>query len=272
MSEAQFDIADITPAQVDFIENDQQEDEEQLPESTLPEDSENEQPQKEEQAATDSEAYKNLQSAYTKVSQDNSELRNRLDGLEARLAQQPAPTHQNSFDVPSQQAQVDTLDAVDKEFEELKPVNARIRKLEELVNRQAHTIANNERSATQNVEMNAQQIHEQKILSVHPDAFNVANSQDFTGWLGRQPSYMQTLIQNGSADDIISLLNTYKSSAKKVDAARRSSSPNNGSGTVNTTNATKRDFTGAEIAAMSDAEFIRLESEIQQAQMEGRVT
>jgi len=66
-------------------------------------------------------------------------------------------------------------------------------------------------------------------------------------------------------------MNTYKSSAKKVDAARRVANPNPGTAPIKETDSTKTTFTGAQIAAMSDAEFIRREDEIQQAQMEGRV-
>jgi len=267
MSETQFDIPDVEPAKVNFIENEQESTEEQLPESTLPEDSGTEQPKKEVQADANSEDYKNLQSAFTKVTQDNRELQNRLANLESRIN-----TRQNSFEAPQQPQQVDTLDAVDKEFEELKPVNARIRQLEQLVQKQQQEINSNRNEFNSNSQMTAQQIHEQKILSVHPDAFNVASSVEFTGWLSRQPSYMQTLLQNGSADDIVSLLNTYKSSAKKVDAARRVASPNAGTSAIQTIDSNKPSFTGAEIAAMSDAEFIRREPEIQQAQMEGRVT
>jgi len=183
MSENKFDIADIEPAKVGFIEESTTE--EQLPESTLPEESSTEEKPTEVQATADSEEYKNLQAAFTKTSQENSELRNRLNDMEARLDRTPpAPNHQNSFDVPAQQAHVpDELDKVDEEFTELKPVNARIRKLEAQLVVQEARLATQQREYADNTAMTAQQIHDQKILSVHPDAYDIAVTAIFdTEW------------------------------------------------------------------------------------------
>lgn len=267
MSEEQKDdLSGIEPAKVEFIEGQ----EEQQPESTLPEDSGAAEQPDGVQADTDSEGYKNIQAAFTKSQQENNVLRDRLERLEANVVQ--PQTHQNSFEVPSVQRQPDELDEVDKQFEELKPVNARIRKMEALLKQQQDQIANNQRDYTAGQATTAQQIHDQKILSVHPDAYTLATTPDFTGWLARQPVYVQNVTRTGNADDIISLMNTYKSSANKADAARRVASPDNtGTGTVKNMDSQKPTFTGAQIHAMSDAEFIRREDEIQLAQMEGRV-
>lgn len=279
MSETSFDISDIEPAKVQLIEDKEQgNDEEQLQDGTLPGDSGNpEQRQQEEQAATaDSETNKNLQSAFTKVSQENSELRNRLSQMESMIQQmqkQNAPrTRENSFDTSQQSQPVDELDAVDKEFEELKPVNKRIRQLEEMVRRQSVQINHNQRDYTESTELTAKQLHEQKILAAHSDAFDIAQTADFTGWLARQPSYMRQLTRTGTAEDIISLITTYKSSApSKVDDARRMGAPNAGSSVIKNIDSGKPTFTGQQIHDMSDAEFIRREAEIQEAQMDGRV-
>lgn len=281
MGQHTFDASGIEPAKAVLIEK-QTSTEEQPIEGTLPEDSakateqvaaaaEQSPPV---QADADSKLYKDLQAGFTRVSQENSELRNQLSIMHERLNNISAPVQQNA-PASAQQSQPDSLDAVDSEYPELKPVNQRVRELEAQLKRQNEQLQNYQRDYTEDRQLTAQQLHDNKILASHPDAFDLANTAEFTGWLHRQPVYVQNLITTGNADEIISLVSTYKATVatkpNKTEEARRVSAPNTGSAPIKTIDANKPTFTGQQIADMSDAEFIRREAEIQEAQMEGRV-
>ena len=271
MSESSFDIGDIEPAVVNLIDDNGTNEEQ--PTDGTPKDSAAPAEQPEVQAGDmASEQYKNLQAAFTKATQENSGLRNRLTELEARLAQPPAPTHQNSFDAPQQPQGPDDLDKAVEDYEELKPFAARIRQLEGVIERQNAAIEQSRYNSEQSQRSSNQNAHEQKILNAHPDAFEISGTPDFQGWVARQPGYIQEAIKTGPADHIIAVLSQYKNAPNAVSEVQKIAAPNIGTASVKTTNNTPPSFTGAEIAAMSDAEFIRRESEIQQAQMEGRVT
>lgn len=60
----------------------------------------------------------------------------------------------------------------------------------------------------------AEQLHAQKILDAHKDAFEVAESKEFASWKSGQPGYMQAAIdrtlQAGTAQDVIDLLGQFK--------------------------------------------------------------
>ncbi len=60
----------------------------------------------------------------------------------------------------------------------------------------------------------AEQLHAQKILGAHKDAFEVAESKEFASWKSGQPGYMQAAIdrtlQAGTAQDVIDLLGQFK--------------------------------------------------------------
>jgi hypothetical protein len=62
--------------------------------------------------------------------------------------------------------------------------------------------------------VSAEQAHTQKILDVHKDAFEVAESKEFASWKSGQPGYMQAAIdrtlQAGTAQDVIDLLGQFK--------------------------------------------------------------
>lgn len=62
--------------------------------------------------------------------------------------------------------------------------------------------------------VSAEQVHTQKILDAHKDAFEVAESKEFASWKSGQPGYMQAAIdrtlQAGSAQDVIDLLGQFK--------------------------------------------------------------
>lgn len=56
--------------------------------------------------------------------------------------------------------------------------------------------------------------HQQTILAEHPDASEIAASDEFMGWIDSQPDYLQPamrqVVQNGSAAQVNQLLSQYK--------------------------------------------------------------
>lgn len=281
MSENSFDIEGIEPATVNFIDEQEGSTEEQPTGSTPGQESAAgaaEQPGQVQATPTESdENYRNLQAAFTRVTQDNSEMRNRLADLEARLAAPPAPTHQNSFQQPAPQAaEPDELDKKVADYEELKPFAARIKQLEAQVATQNTAVQKSNEDIQAAQDNSRREAHKQQIVATHPDAFVISATPDFQGWVARQPSYIQVAIARGSAAEVVDVITSYKAAGTRreqspVDAARQIANPNVGTAVIKTPNSNKPTFTGAEIAAMSYAEFTRREPEILLAQQEGRV-
>lgn len=221
----------------------------------------------------ESKEYKHIQSAFSKATQENAQLRSMVTNLEDKINRLTA-----RLDLPAQapvKDKPDELNDAAKDFEELKPFVSRIQQIE-----QQAILENNHRKQTEidnqnRASINAKKVHNQKIMSVHPDAFPISDTVDFKGWLAQQPGYVQEVINTGSAEDVISLLTSYKSQVTtKMDEFRETTTPNignNGTGSVVDTNKEPPKFTPAEIEAMSDAEFIKNEEAINDAMKEGRI-
>lgn len=71
-------------------------------------------------------------------------------------------------------------------------------------------------------EQSAEDAHFSAIEAAHPDAEQIAQSEQFAQWLGRQPSFVregyQAVIDQGTAEQVIEALNTYKADTGKLAA------------------------------------------------------
>lgn len=299
-TETSFNPGDVEPAKVGFIQEKHVQ-EEQLDDSTpatVPDKPEQNQvapvaPQTPDTTPVqalpqDSEVYKNLQAAFTKTSQVNSNLRGRLEQMEARLAslsttQQPAAT--------APQANLGEIDKVAEEFEELKPIADEMKRMRGELNSQKTAIDTQATNTVKTEKQRNQDEHERNVMLVHPDAKNIMGTVDFQGWLQRQPSYMQGLLNpgpsGGSTAEIIDLFTAYKKAAtpsqqppqltpeqQALEAARLAGAPvqKGPAPTLNTTDSNKRIYTNDEIGKMSFKEYAALSDDIDLAMAEGRVT
>jgi hypothetical protein len=64
----------------------------------------------------------------------------------------------------------------------------------------------------------------ESILTAHPDAGDVYNSNDFKAWIGAQPKYVRNTIESSDPEDVISVLDSYKSTQISIATSRPSSS------------------------------------------------
>ncbi|HEX7116275.1 MAG TPA: hypothetical protein VF193_14200 [Steroidobacter sp.] len=125
---------------------------------------------------------------------------------------------------------------------------------------------------TEEEEKAAEDAHIRAILDAHPDAFEIRNSDEFEGWLDRQPPMTRRAIDEGTAADVIEVLDRYKKAigSARIDKARAAATP----ATPRARTQPRPDkpiFKRSEIAAMSDEEYLRRESEIEEAMKEGRI-
>lgn len=126
--------------------------------------------------------------------------------------------------------------------------------------------------------------HFTAIRNAHSDFDQIKNSDEFGGWVSRQPRVTSILLygdgvpnsgyrNGGNAAEIIEVLDAYKKSvgiAKRTEQAREAAAP--------TLRKTARPqpkglptFTRAQIDAMTPAEFNKREAEIDAAMADGRV-
>jgi hypothetical protein len=92
--------------------------------------------------------------------------------------------------------------------------------------------------------------HWDQIRARHPDALRITKSDDFQGWLERQTPAAKRAAVEGTAADIIALLDRYKAACLTPRKPR---------------------FTREQIKRMPLAEFERREKEIDAAMRDGRI-
>jgi len=126
---------------------------------------------------------------------------------------------------------------------------------------------------------NTLQEHFDTIRKSHPDMDDIVTSDDFVGWLERQTPVWQRVAQDGSAHEVVELLNRYKEifdaqpqqPVSKVEKARRVAEPSLPKARRPDPSSGKRIWSRDEITRMSLDEFERRQDEIDKAYLEGRV-
>jgi len=216
------------------------------------------------------ERVKNAQARMTKATQEAAELRRTVTELQSTVAS-----------LQSQMAQTATTkDEVDDELRNLaeeypdiaQPLLKKLAKLEETVSEYRTQIATKE-------SQNTLQAHFDTIRRSHPDMDEIVVSDDFTGWLERQSPVWQRVAQDGSAQEVVDLLDRYKEvigaspqqPESKVERARKVAEPSLPKARKPDQNANKRIWTREEITRMPLDEFEKRQAEIDLAYLEGRV-
>lgn len=216
------------------------------------------------------ERVKNAQARMTKATQEAAELRRTVAVLQQTVA-----------DLQSQLAGAATRrDEVDEELSRLadeypdiaQPLLKKLSKLEETVTQYRTQIATDQSQADL-------QVHFDTIRRSHPDMDDIVVSDDFTGWLERQSPLWQRVASEGSATEVVELLDRFKEAIgtapqqreSKVDKARKVAEPTLPKARKPDPSSGKRIWTREEIRRMSLSEFEKHQAAIDQAYLEGRV-
>lgn len=219
---------------------------------------------------------KDAQRRMTKATQEASQLRKENEYLRTEVTNLKGEVAKLQAVSKAPEATDADLARLQEEYPDLaKPLIAEIHKLradqegsraqQEELRRQAQADSQ-QRSALE---------HQEAILSVHPDAFDLAGRNDFQEWLADQPSYKRHVVEAGSAEDVIDLLNEYKSSLAPtssqptLEQAKEIAEPKTRSTKAKPQG--KKTWTRQEINSMSPAEYLKHEVEIDRALAEGRV-
>lgn len=220
---------------------------------------------------------KDAQRRMTKATQETASLRRENDTLRQRVTDLAGEVATLKTQVMAPAATDADLARLTEEYPDLaKPLLGQIHRLQsELEGFKSE--ANEMRNHSQvDAQERARLEHQNAILAVHPDAFEVAQTESFREWLDAQPSYMRQVVEKGSSEDVVDLLNSYKDTLVKpkpvtqtLEQAREIAEPK--------TRSTKpkpegrKNWSRAEIDAMSPTEYLKHEPEIDQALKEGRV-
>lgn len=216
------------------------------------------------------ERVKNAQARMTKATQEAAELRRNMAELQAtvqNLQSQLVEAANNKDGID------DELRTLAEEYPDIAaPLLKKLSRLEETVSEYRSRI-DSEKS------QNTLQAHFDTIRGAHPDMDDIVVSDDFTGWLERQSAVWQRVAQDGSADEVVELLNRYKETfdtppqqqVSKVERARRVAEPSLPKARKPDPNSGKRIWTREEITRMPLEEFERRQAEIDQAYLDGRV-
>lgn len=222
------------------------------------------------------ERYKNAQARMTKATQEASDLRKKISEMEERLAYRENLQQQP----PLQPAAVDSdMKSLLDDYPDIaKPLLNKINALES-------QLQNTAQSQEQREEERAMAEHVAAIKAAHPDLDEVRTSDDFQGWMSRQSNFYQRIAEEGSADDVVELLNAYKKAvgydapivdssskkAAKLEAAKKVADPKLPKARQASSGNRKASFTVDEIARMTPKQFEKYEKEIDKAYSGGRI-
>lgn len=194
----------------------------------------------------------------------NAELTEELNTLKSQ-ATQPDNAELNA-------SAVDKLDEVAKEFEDFAPLVQAIRQIQNQVGNIEQTTNQVQQKTAEQEQQEASKAYENAITSVHPDAFELAASEQLKSWLLSQPPFFSEYLfgngqpnSAGTPEQINYVLTSYKQSLKpntpnKVEEAKKLATPNVRSQGQPTNS--KPNYTPQQIANMSIKEFEKYESEI----------
>lgn len=218
------------------------------------------------------ERIKNAQARMTKATQEAAELRRENDEIKKQL-------DELKDTVRSEQAMQSNaaLDDLKKEYPELaSPLIDKIAQLEA-------QIAQSTSEFKQDSMQKELQDHFANIRAKHPDVDSLTDSEDFQGWLERQTPVWKRVSKEGSSDEVVSLLDKYKTEMglvvepsetkeQKVARAKIKAEPKLPKARESQLKgANKRIWTRSEIGAMSMDDFAKHEEDIDKAYAEGRI-
>jgi len=216
------------------------------------------------------ERIKNAQARMTKATQEAADLRKEVIALRQQNAELGMQLVETSSERKAGNAKLKTLreeypDLAEPILDELDDLRATLQQYKD----QAKT---NESQSTLNE-------HFDTIRQSHPDMDDIVISDDFVGWLERQTPVWQRVANDGSAHEVVELINRYKEvfdtqpqqPVSKVEKARRVAEPTLPKARRPDPSSGKRIWSRQEITRMPLEEFERRSAEIDQAYLEGRV-
>ena len=225
------------------------------------------------------ERYKNAQARMTKATQNEKELEKKISELTDKVKAMESMRSETRIEQQKEEVGVD-LSEIMKDYPELvKPLQSYVDTAFAKVNKKLEQTTQ-ELTKAQQEDMVRE--HKAKLAEAHPDYVQVANSEDFTLWLERQSPVWQQIADSGNADDTIELLSRYKkalgikstpevSKEDLVKKAKQNAEPNLPKARKQNIGSSKKIWTAAEVAKLSDKQFLKYEKEIDKAQREGRL-
>lgn len=221
---------------------------------------------------------KDAQRRMTKATQEAAALRRENDTLRQRATDLAGKVATLEAQVVAPTTTDADLARLTEEYPDLaKPLIGQIHRLQsELEGFKSETTEMRNHSEV-DAQERARLEHQNAILAVHPDAYELASTEPFREWLDAQPSYIRQVVEKGSSEDVVDLLHSYKDTLvtrkpvkQTLEAAREIAEPK--------TRSTKpkpegrKTWSRAEIDAMSPSEYLAIEKELDSALLEGRVT
>jgi len=218
------------------------------------------------------ERIKNAQARMTKATQEAAELRRENDEIKKQL-------NELKDTVRSEQAMQSNaaLDDLKREYPELaSPLIDKIAQLEAQIAQSTSEIKED------SMQKELQDLFA-SIRAKHPDVDSLTDSEDFQGWLERQTPVWKRVSKEGSSDEVVSLLDKYKTEMglvvepsetkeQKVARAKIKAEPKLPKARESQLKgANKRIWTRSEIGSMSMDDFAKHEEDIDKAYAEGRI-
>ncbi len=222
------------------------------------------------------ERIKNAQSRMHEATQEAAELRRQTQDLESQVSQlktgAPEKPEGSQTEPPRDYGSLETLR---EDYPELiNPLIGHISKLEDRLGKLETNVETTAQTSKLRDEESSHRTHEDAILKEHPDAFDVAATDDFKGWTTRQPHVVQMAVRQGTSEDVIWALDQYKQAvgqANTLAEARELSTPRLPKTRKQPLKGQPK-FTREQIGSMSPEEYEKHEKDIDHAMENGQIT
>lgn len=221
------------------------------------------------------ERIKNAQARMHEATQEAAELRQKMQDLEGKVIQLEANKPEKPEEPVEGAKDYASLESLREDYPELiNPLTGYIGKLENRLSKLETNVETTAQNSKQRAEEDSQRSHEDAILKVHSDAFDIAATDDFKGWIARQPHVVQMAVRQGTSEDVIWALDQYKQAAGQANTlaeAREASSPRLPKTRKQPLKSPPK-FTREQIGSMSPDEYEKHEKDIDQAMANGQIT
>jgi len=227
----------------------------------------------------DIERYRNAQARMTQATQESADLRREVAALQAQIS---ATQDQGQQNPPPQDSGISGNNAELTKLRTEYPEFAG--PIVDVLERQQKVISDL-RAQNDAVAASTDAVRKttfvQAVEAAHPDMEAVVTSDDFKGWLYRQPQFVQDAIVSGDPTGAIKILGMYKADTSGassqpnkqalLDAAKQVAAPVVGRNTQQPATEPKIQFTREQISAMSPDEFAKNEVAIDEAMAAGLI-
>lgn len=216
-------------------------------------------------------AMKGAQAKMTQATQEASGLRQQNDALVKELTDLKGQLVESKRDN-------EKLQQLREDYPDFAPILDELQHTQEQVQTQRDVLHEQEQRVIDEERRQLQEAHFARIEAVHPDVEELTQTSDWALWLDQQDSSIKTWVEQGSSNDVNSVLTKFKTDLgldqpqeTALERAKQVADPKMPKARKANKSGEKRTWTVDEVMAMPLDEFEKHQAEILSAQAQGNI-